>query len=70
MILKPGQLPQCEQDGISLGWRSIPITLKIPPAGVLSEMAWLRQLIAHVDFRFGVRATRGKMQESVTEAPA
>jgi hypothetical protein len=30
MILKPGQLPDCEQDGISLGWRNIPIALKMP----------------------------------------
>jgi hypothetical protein len=33
MILKPGQLPQCEQDGISLGWRSISIALKMPRQG-------------------------------------
>ena len=39
MILKPGQLPQCEQDGISLGWRSIPITLKTLGGGILSGMA-------------------------------
>ncbi len=28
---------------ISLSWRKIAITLKIPPAGVLSVTAWLRQ---------------------------
>jgi hypothetical protein len=29
MILKPGQLPDCEQAGISLGWRNILIMLKM-----------------------------------------